>query len=206
MSASPSFVHLRVHSEYSLVDSVLRVPVLLDTVQASGMPAVALTDQSNLFAAVKFYRRAVQSGIKPILGADLWIAAGADDREPTRLTLLCMNRDGYRNLSRLLTRGYSEGQCHGRPQLLGEWLRRENLDGLIALSGGQLGELGRVLLGAQPDRASEVAASWQEIFPGRFFVEVQRVGRSRENDYLGRAVALASREKIPLVATNDVCF
>ena len=94
------FVHLTVHSEYSLVDGVVRVPALLEQVEGMGMPAVALTDQSNVFAMVKFYRAAVARGIKPIIGADLWVGDSVEDREPSRVTLLCADGSGFRHLSR----------------------------------------------------------------------------------------------------------
>ncbi len=142
-----AFVHLRVHTEYSLVDSVLSVPALMDGVLDRDMPAVALTDQSNLFALVKFYRGALARGIKPIVGADVWIAATLEEREPSRLTLLCADRIGFRNLSRLLTRASAEGQHHGRALVLKEWLEPAALKGLLALSGGQHGDLGRALGG-----------------------------------------------------------
>ncbi len=206
MSEIYPFVHLRVHSEYSLVDSVLSVPALMQQVRQSNMPAVGLSDQSNIFAAVKFYREAMKCGIKPIIGADLWIAAAAGEREPSRLTALCCDEEGYQNLSRLLTLSYEQGQCLGRPLVLKEWLRQEALTGLLALSGGQFGEIGRALLGAQPETADEALAYWCSLFRERFYIEIQRVGRLRESVYLPKAVNLASRMRVPLVATNDVRF
>src|SRR5262252_9032543 len=103
---APGFVHLRLHSEYSLLDSVVRVPELIAAVAAAGMPAVAVTDQSNLFALVKFYREALEGGVKPIVGVDLVVGEEGERREPSRLTLLCQTQQGYRNLARLLTRAY----------------------------------------------------------------------------------------------------
>ena len=142
MSPTTRFVHLRVHSEYSLEDSVLSVSALLDQVVQLNMPAVGLADQSNVFAAVKFYREAVKRGIKPIVGADLWIAAAAEDRDPSRLTLLCLDEEGFRNLSRLLTLSYADGRYLGRALVLKEWLEPDKLAGLVELSGGQSGEPG----------------------------------------------------------------
>ncbi len=200
------FVHLRVHSEYSLVDSVLSVPALLEQVLQLNMPAVGLADQSNVFAAIKFYRGAVKRGIKPLIGADLWLAAAAQDREPSRLTLLCMDEIGFRNLSRLVTLSYSQGQYLGRALVLKEWLQPDKLTGLLALSGGQSGELGQILLGSQPEKATDALGFWRTLFPERFYVELQRVGRPQENVYLAKAVALAGLERVPVVATNDVRF
>jgi DNA polymerase-3 subunit alpha len=206
MSVKPDFVHLRVHSEYSLIDSVLSVPALMAQIPNLNMGAVALADQSNVFAAVKFYREALKRGVKPIIGADLWIATTLEDRDPSRLTMLCIDGKGFRNLSRLLTLSFSQGQHLGRALLLKDWLRVDDLNGLLALSGGQFGDLGQTLLGSQPDRAAEVLDYWRSLFPDRFYIELQRVGRPQENDYLPRAVNLASTQGVPVVATNDVRF
>jgi len=206
MDPKAQFVHLGVHSEYSLVDSVLSVPRLIDQTLKLNMPAIGLSDQSNVFAAVKFYRAATKRGIKPIVGATIWIAATKEDREPSRLILLCLDADGFRNLSRLLTLSYSHGQHLGRVLVLKEWLEPEKLDGLLALSGGQFGELGQILLGSQPEKAEEALRYWSTRFPERFYIELQRVGRPQENAYLQKAVNLAGRENVPIVATNDVRF
>ncbi|MEE8542653.1 MAG: DNA polymerase III subunit alpha, partial [Gammaproteobacteria bacterium] len=206
MSPTTRFVHLRVHSEYSLEDSVLSVPALLDEVLQLNMPAVGLADQSNVFAVVKFYREAVKRGIKPIVGADIWIAAAAEDRDPTRLTLLCLHEEGFRNLSRLLTLSYADGRYLGRALVLKEWLEPDKLAGLLALSGGQFGELGRILLGSQPEKATDALRYWRMLFPERFYIELHRVGRPQESVYLSKAVNLAGVERVPVVATNDVRF
>jgi DNA polymerase III subunit alpha len=203
---SPGFVHLRVHSEYSLVDSVLRVGALMDAAESMAMPAVALTDLGNVSAMVKFYRGAMERGIKPVLGADLKIAAADDDRETTRLTLLVMNAAGFRNLSRLLTACHAAAGAHGGAALPREQLNREALEGLIALSGAAQGEIGRALLGSRPERASDALAFWQALMPGRFYIELERLGRPEEDAYLPGAVELAAAEGVPVVATNEVCF
>ena len=205
-SPKTRFVHLRVHSEYSLVDSVLSVPRLLQQALQLNMPAVGLADQSNLFAAIKFYREALKRGIKPIIGVDLWIAAAAQDRDPSRLTLFCMDEDGFRNLSRLVTLSYSHGQYLGRALVLKEWLEQDKLAGLLALSGGQSGELGRILLGSRSEKATNALRYWRTLFPDRFYIELQRIGRPQENVYLSKAVDLAGLERVPIVATNDVRF
>ncbi|HEX6998447.1 MAG TPA: DNA polymerase III subunit alpha [Gammaproteobacteria bacterium] len=201
-----AFVHLRVHTEYSLVDSVVRVEPLVERVASLGMPAVAVTDQGNVGALVKFYRAATARGVKPIVGADVTLAESAEDREPTRLTLLCRNAQGFKALSALLSRAHAEGRATGRAVVLKEWLVREQLDGLIALSGGQHGDLGRALAGTRPERAAELLERWLALFPDRFYIELQRLGRSGEADYLEAAVALAAASGTPVVATNDVCF
>src|SRR5215469_12852921 len=131
---SAGFVHLRLHTEYSLIDSVVRVQELIDAVADSGMLAVAATDQSNLFALVKFYRAALARGVKPIVGVDLLVREPGERQQPTRITFLCQNQTGYLNATRLVSRAYQEGQQRGVPLIERAWLTLESLDGLIALS------------------------------------------------------------------------
>ncbi|MGH8279117.1 MAG: DNA polymerase III subunit alpha [Gammaproteobacteria bacterium] len=201
---APKFVHLRLHSEYSLVDSVIRIPDLVERLAASNMPAAALTDHGNLFAALKFYEAAQKAGIKSITGADLQMQADNGDGAYA-CTLLCMNEDGYRNLSALITRSYLEGQQRGVPMLQAGWFEGHT-EGLLALSGGRAGDIGRALLGAHRAEAQACLGRWQARFPGRFYLELQRTGREGEEDYLRAAVALAAETGVPLVATNDVRF
>jgi DNA polymerase-3 subunit alpha len=200
-----NFVHLRVHSEYSLVDSVVRIRDLVSGVAAAGMPAVALTDESSLFALVKLYARAESQGIKPLIGADLWLAKSAEVDHTSRVTLLCQNEEGYRNLSRLVSRSYLEGQQHGLPVVEHAWLSAHSA-GLIALSGAREGDLGLALLAGRPDAARRRLDAWRTLFTDRFYIEVQRTGREGEARYLQAAVELAAATETPLVATNDVRF
>jgi DNA polymerase-3 subunit alpha len=201
-----SFVHLRVHTEYSLVDSLLRVDALVDAVAEQRMPACAITDQGNVSALVKFYKPALGRGVKPIIGADLWIAESLEDREPSRLTLLCQGRGGFKRLSALLTKSARQGPVAGRSVLLKDWLDPAALEGLIGLSGGQRGEVGRALLAGRGARGAEALDYWQKLLPGRFYVELQRLGRAGEREYVARAVEAAAARAVPVVATNDVCF
>jgi len=203
---SQSFVHLRLHTEYSLVDSVVRVPQLIAAVAAAGMPAVAVTDQNNLFAMVKFYREALKAGVKPLLGVDLLVAEEGERQPPTRLTLLCQSQRGYRNLARLVTRAYLEGPERGRPRIARPWLTAASLEGLIALSGAADGDIGRALLNARAREAERALDAALALFPGRFYLELQRLGRPAEEAYIAGAVSLAARRGVPVVATNDVRF
>ena len=200
------FVHLSVHSEFSLVDGIVRVADLAEAVRERQMPAVALTDHMNVFAMVKFYKAALRQGIKPVIGADIQVAETQQDAVPTRLTLLCANAAGFRNLSRLLTHAYSRRRGGDDVCVLKRWLEPEALEGLIALSGGQYGELGRTLLGARPERASGLLDGWSRRFPQRFYVELHRVGWPEESDYVAAAVRLAASQGVPVVATNPVRF
>jgi len=200
------FVHLRLHTEYSLVDSVVRVDELVDAVAAAEMPAVALTDQNNLFAMVKLYRAALERGIKPIVGVDLLVREAGERAQPSRLTLLCQSESGYRNVTRLLSRAYLQGQQRGVAMIDRRWLCAEGLSGLIALSGATEGDVGRALVNGRESEAERALDYWLELFQDRFYLEVQRVGRPEEESYISGAVALAARRAVPVVATNDVRF
>jgi len=199
------FVHLRLHSEYSLVDGLVRVKELVRRCVELGMPAVALTDHSNLFALIKFYKAAIGAGVKPIAGCDVAIASGSDPEQFHPATLLVMNRDGYGNLIRLISRGWLEGQRLGRPVIDRDWLKEAH-GGLIMLSGAGNGEIGQALLSGRADVAERLIAEWMELFGDRFYLEVQRTGRAREEDYLHQAIELAANAACPVVATNEVCF
>jgi DNA polymerase-3 subunit alpha len=203
---SPGFVHLRLHTEYSLIDSVVRVPELVAAVAAAGMPAVAVTDESNLFAMVKFYRGALKAGVKPLIGVDLQVREEDERQPPTRLTLLCQSQAGYRNLTRLISRAYLEGQVRGTPRIERSWLSAERLAGLIGLSCAAEGDVGRSLVNARERDAERALGAWLELLPGRFYLEVQRLGRAFEERHIAGAVALAARSGVPVVATNDVRF
>ncbi len=201
-----SFVHLRLHTEYSLVDGVVRVPALMQAVAEAGMPAVALTDHGNVFAMVKFHREAHKRGVKPVIGADLWIAEAGERAEPVLLTLLAQDTAGFRNLARLVSRSYLEGQARGRPLLEREWLDDASTAGLIALSGGLQGDVGRALAAGRTAEAGRLLRHWQDVFGDRFYLEVQRTGRAGEEAYIGGVLALVARQPSPVVATNDVRF
>ncbi len=202
---NPSFVHLRVHSEYSLVDGLVRVKPLVARAAELGMPAVALTDQSNLFALVRFYQAALSAGIKPIAGVDAWLRNPEDINNPFRLVFLVQNNQGYKNLTRLVSRSYREGQHLGRPLLEREWLT-ESVDGLIALSGGRQGDLGRALLAGNHAEVERLLSGWLALFGNRFYLELNRTGRPEEEDCLHATVELAAAHGVPVVATNDVHF
>ncbi|MGD8569635.1 MAG: DNA polymerase III subunit alpha [Gammaproteobacteria bacterium] len=201
----PQFVHLHVHTEYSLINGIVRVKPLVQAVRQARMPAVAVTDQSNLFAMVKFYRAAIAAGVKPIIGVDLWIANEHQAGQPFQLVLLCQNNEGYKNLTRLVSRGYTEGQHHGAPVLEREWLKGAT-DGLIALSGGMHGDIGQALLGQHYDEAAGLLHQWQSLFPQRFYLQLQRTGKPYEEDYIHAVVQLAQDTNTPVVATNGVHF
>lgn len=202
---SVSFVHLRLHTEYSLVDGLVRIKPLVKALTSMGMPAVAVTDQNNMCSLVKFYKAAMGAGIKPICGADLWLAGRDADAPLSRISLLAMNARGYRNITELISRGFIDGQRNGQVIIERSWVA-EASEGVIALSAAREGEIGMALLGGNPGDADALLREWMNVFPDRFYVEIQRTNRTNDEEYLHAAVALADRLGAPLVATNDVRF
>jgi DNA polymerase III subunit alpha len=200
-----NFVHLRVHSEFSLYDSTVRVKKLIGATAAANMPAVALTDQSNMYALVKFYKGCLDNGVKPILGADLWLENTEDLHAPFRVTALCMTPEGYLGLRELISRAYAENQHHDKAMLKREWLFEKN-SGLILLSGGREGDVGQRVLKGKLDGAERLVMEYREVFGDRFYLEVQRTGRQGEEALVKASIALAGRYQVPIVATNDVRF
>ena len=202
---SDSFVHLRVHSEYSMVDGLVRVKPLINRVAELEMPAVGLTEQSNMCSLVRFYKAAMGAGVKPVIGADLWVDNPEEPDNPFRLTLLARNQDGYLNLTEIVSRGYTQGQRFGIPIIQRQWLE-DSREGLIALSGGKMGDVGKALLAEKTDLARERAEYWMSLYPDSFYLELQRTGRPGDEDCLHASVALAIDLPCPVVATNDVHF
>jgi DNA polymerase-3 subunit alpha len=188
------------------VDGIVRVPRLMRAVADAGMPAVALTDHGNLFAMVKFHREAEKRGVKPVIGADLWIAEPGERAEPVLLTLLAQSLAGFRNLTRLVSRSYLEGQDRGRPLLAREWLEADSTEGLIALSGGIQGDVGRAILGGRAADASALLERWVGLFGDRYYLEIQRTGRPGEEELIAGVLSLVASRPVAVVATNDVRF
>jgi len=201
----PSFAHLRLHSEYSISDGMVRVDEAVAAAQNDGMPALALTDLNNVFGLVKFYKRARDKGLKPIIGCDVFISNNADRDRPHRLLLLCQSREGYLLLCRLLSRAYLENQHRGRTELRREWFH-EGTAGLIALSGAHLGDVGNALLSGNVKQAEQFAQEWAGLFNNRYYLEVQRAGFADEEHYLQAAAQLAAKLGLPVVATHPVQF
>ena len=198
------FVHLRLHSEYSLVDGLVRIKPLAAKVADMGMPAVAITDFNNFFGLIKFYKAVQGAGVKPILGADVLLSE-QDEGTATQLVLLAADLKGYKNLTQLISRAYLEGQRQAVPIIDKSWLSTHS-EGLIALSGGRGGEVGVALVSGRDADAEKALRQMMAIFPDRFYLELQRTHRADEEDYIHSAVALAQRCECPVVATNDVRF
>ncbi len=202
---SAKFVHLRLHSEYSLVDGLVRIKPLAAKVASLDMPAVALTDFNNFFGLVKFYKATQATGVKPILGAEVLVLDDSGEGALTQLVLLILDNVGYKNLTSLISKAYQEGQRQSVPTIRLEWLE-ELGGGLIALSGGRLGDIGIALVSGRQVDAQQSLTRLMRLFPDRFYLELQRTGRADEEDYIHAAVELAAGSNCPVVATNDVRF
>ncbi|MDS1142070.1 DNA polymerase III subunit alpha [Pusillimonas sp. SM2304] len=202
--SSPPFVHLRVHSEFSVVDGIARIPELVKKAAEYGQPAMALTDLSNLFGFIKFYKAARSAGIKPIAGCDIWLQNEQDRDKPYRLLLLASDQQGYLALCELLSRAWLDNQYRGRAEVRREWLLGRT--GLIILSGGRAGDVGQMLEAGKTEEAAVVAASWAQAFPGSYYIELQRSGQDGDEIYVQAAMRLAGRLGVPVVATHPVQF
>ena len=201
-----SFVHLHVHSEYSLVDGVVRIPQLVERCREMYMPAVAVTDQSNVFSLAKFYKSARASGIKPIAGAELWVRGDSEILANYKLVLLCQNLDGYRNLGKLITDAYRCGQQGGQAAISEGWLNRDQVRGLIALSAGTAGDLAKLLGAGKRDALAARVEHWRALFGDRYYIEISRTGRPHEERLVEAALEICGESQTPIVATNDVRF
>ena len=199
------FVHLHLHTEYSLVDSIVRIPELMEAVRAQGMASVTLTDVNNLFALVKFYQAAMRCGIKPIIGLEARVSGLSPDEPDSSLVFLCKNQAGYGALSRILTRAYLESEHVSGPVLQRDWLVEAGAD-LIVLSGARDGDVGKALLAGDKRLAEAHVDFWGSNFADSYYIELQRTGRDEEEHYLGEALDLAAKHSLPVVASNDVRF
>ncbi len=204
-----NFVHLNVHTEYSLLEGACRLPALAEAAHTLGQPAVAITDSGVLYGAVDFYEECRKRGVKPIIGCEIYVAEGSrlDRRRgesPSRLTLLCMDSDGYKNLCRLITDASVTG-FNDVPRCDEETLRRYS-GGLIALSGFPDGEIARLLSRRETEAAARAAEKFSRMFPDRFYIEIQNHGTDTEQALCARARALALETGLPLCPTNDVHY
>lgn len=201
-----SFVHLRLHTEYSLNDSLIRIENLVKTAKQQQLPALALTDHMNLFAAIKFYQAMRPAGIKPILGAEVSFINEEHPDQPFRCALLCQHFQGYQQLMMLISRAYLDPQRANKPLISLSWLSKESTEGLIALSGGINGNIGQALLQGRSGLAAQRLQTWNRLFPNRFYIELSRTHRPQEDQYIPAACELAHTHQTPVIATNDVVF
>lgn len=203
-SPSKPFAHLRLHTEFSITDGLVTIKPLISRLRELSMPSVATTDLANMFSLIKFYTTAMKAGIKPVCGCDV-LVEDDDQRGQTRLVLLVKNQVGYFNLTKLVSELYTENPGHGEPVIMKSKLAGR-VDGLIALSGAQYSDIGAALLAGEPELARQLLQQWRDLFPDSFYLELQRVGKNDEEDYVEAAVSLAIETGCPVVATNDVRF
>jgi DNA polymerase-3 subunit alpha len=205
---SPQFIHLRCHSEYSIVDGIVRIDDYIATASKDDMPAVALTDLSNLFGAIKFYKAAREKGIKPILGCELWLENSKNRDKAFRLLLLVQSNAGYLKLCQLISKAYLENQYRGRAEIKQAWL--EDADGLIVISGNAQSDIGAALNAGNTKLALQLANTWSAMFPQRFYIELQRTAEPKDNPtqeaLINNALELASQCDLPVVATHPIQF
>jgi DNA polymerase-3 subunit alpha len=207
MTAAPAFVHLRLHTEYSVVDGTLRIDDAAKAAKADGQVAMGISDLNNLFGAIKFYKACRGKGVKPLIGVDVWMEPLADtgDKLPSRLLLLVQDSRGYLNISELLARAWTQNAQRAQAWVKWDWLAELGA-GLIALSGADLGAIGAALLAGDRERAATVARRLAELFPGRFYIELQRAGAPTHEPHVRAAVPLAAELGLPVVATHPVQF
>ncbi|GAB5100419.1 DNA polymerase III subunit alpha [Caballeronia sp. HLA56] len=204
--SDPRFVHLRVHSEFSIADGIVRLDDVVKSAAKDGQGALALTDLANAFGLVRFYKEARSKGIKPIAGCDVWITNPADRDKPSRLILLVRDKTGYLNLCELLSRAWLTNQYRGRAEVLVEWLEEGLAEGLLAISGAQQGDIGMAFAAGNAASAQRNAERWSALFPNAFYIELQRAGQPGEQAYFQEAVALAAKLGLPVVATHPLQF
>ncbi|MGM0481604.1 MAG: DNA polymerase III subunit alpha [Pseudomonadota bacterium] len=205
MTSETQFVHLRIHSDFSMVDGLSKIAPICEAVADAGMPALALTDQMNFCGLVQYYGAAHQQGLKPLIGVDLWVRADYPVDETFRLTALALNNAGYQQLIQLISKAYLRGHVAGKPVIEKDWLAEHN-EGILLLSGAREGDVGRALLKQHDQQLQQCLAFYQQYFPDRYYLELIRTGRPDEEDYLHKAVTLAGRQQLPVVATNEVVF
>jgi DNA polymerase-3 subunit alpha len=209
------FIHLRLHTEFSVVDGTNRIDEVVAAAAADGQPALAITDLSNLFGAVKFYKAARGEGVKPLLGAEVMLQGfteetpnampGSHQPAAPRVILLVQDKQGYLNLSELLARAWTRSDGRGGALVQREWLEELN-GGLLMLSGAQAGPVGQALIQGDANRAADVALKLAGLFTHRFYIELQRAGRVDDERHVTAAVQLAARLHLPVVATHPVQF
>lgn len=203
---APRFVHLRLHSEFSITDGIVRLDDAVKRAAKEQMPALGVSDLMNLFGMVKFYKSCRNKGIKPIVSADIWLENEEDRDKPYRLMLTAKNREGYRRLCELLTEAFSHNQYRGRAEIKRAWLASGDNSNLLCLSGAHLGDVGIALSMGQRDEARRRAEYWESLFPGAFYLEVQRVDSAQVENVVQATLWLAGETGLPVVATHPIQF
>lgn len=204
--ATPAFVHLRLHTEFSIEDSIARIDDVIAAAAADGQPALGISDLANLFGMVKHYKGCRGKGIKPVIGVDAWITNDTERDKPFRVLLLVKHREGYRQLCEVLSRAFIENKYRGHAEIRREWLTTEVTEGLICLSGAQHGDIATALAAGNDKAAEALATDWAKRFPGSFYLEIQRAGHPGTETYIQQVLELADSLELPVVATHPVQF
>ena len=203
---SPRFIHLRLHSEFSITDGIVRLDDAIKRAIQDKMPAVGMSDLMNIFGMVKFYKGCRDKGIKPIVSCDIWLENEDDRDKPYRMMLTVKNRQGYGRLCELLADAYTHNQYRGRAEIKRAWLENGDNSGLICLSGAHLGDVGQALLQGQRDEARRRAEYWERCFPDSFYLELQRLDNPQVEHALQASLWLAGETSLPVVATHPIQF
>jgi len=188
---APNFVHLRIHSDFSMIDGLAKVGPICEAVADAGMPALAITDQMNFCGLVRYYGAAHKLGLKPLIGCDFWVQADYPESELFRLTALAMDNEGYQQITQLISKAYLRGNIKGKPVIDKDWLKEHN-EGIILLSGSRQGDVGQALIKGHDSQLDLALDFYQQYFPNRYYLELVRTGRPQEEDYLHKAVACLS--------------
>ena len=199
-----SFIHLHLHTEYSLVDGLIKITDLASTAANMNMPAISITEKNNVFSAIKFYRAMHDQGIKPLIGADLNLVTEKKD-EYSNILLFCQHIDGYKNLSKLITKSYTEGQYLGNPTIHFDWLKKYN-DGLIVIDCADNGNFTKIFTSNDNLNRNKTIENLLSLFPNRYYLELQRIGRKDEGLLVSNTLDYSEKFNIPVVATNNVRF
>ena len=197
------FVHLNVHSEFSVIDSTIRIPKMVDALVENKIPAVAVTDFNNMYAAIKFFKAATAAGIKPIMGADVEVLD--ENGEAYSFILLCINRQGYLNLSEIISLAHQKGYHKGKPMVRESWLKEYN-KGLIAISSNMRGDIGQLILEKKMEAAADKIEKWKSIFGNRYYLSIARINQQNEKWHNDATVYFAAHQSVPLVASNEPRF
>jgi DNA polymerase-3 subunit alpha len=203
--SQPKFIHLRLHSDYSMCDGLNKVKPIIAKAADLGMPALAITDQTNLCGLVKYYHAAHGAGIKPIIGCDFWVKSEELEDELSRLVVIATDNVGYKNLTELISKAYLRGHIQGKAVIDKNWLI-EFAPGLILLSAGREGDIGKALIKGNAELVDAMVMFYQKYFHDCFYLELIRTNRENEENYIHLAVELAEKSSLPVVATNEVMF
>ncbi len=197
------FIHLNVHSEFSVVDSTIRIPKMVDALVANNVPAVAVTDFNNMYATIKFFKATTAAGIKPIMGADVQVL---DEHDASySFILLCMNRQGYLNLSEIISLAHQKGYHQGNPKVRESWIKEHN-EGLIAISSNMRGDIGHLILEKKMEAAADKIEKWKQVFGNRFYLSIARINQKNEKWHNDATIYFAAHQNVPIVASNEPRF